>query len=167
MNFNLKGKPKARLTMKIIRNGKEYDLPLTWKIKQFFRELRIQFLNLFRAEKGFADVLTQVGEQQYVDWLDTGTQYIGWGTGEGEHAKGSTTLFTEASESRVQATRSQPVADKLRYEGTLTADGVKTITNAGTFTAAEAGILIVASDFAGVSLGAGEGIKFRWDIEVT
>ena len=53
----------AKLTMQIIRNGKKYDLPLTWKIKQFFRELRIQFFNLFRAEKGYADVLTQAGEE--------------------------------------------------------------------------------------------------------
>ena len=170
MDRKIKTIGKAKLTMKIIRNGKEYDLPLTWKIKQFFRELKIQFLNLFRTEKGFADILTQVGEEFYVDVLDgtaVGTQYIGWGTGTGTHAKASTALFTEATEARVAATRSQPVTDKIRYEGTLTADAAKTITNAGTLTATTAGILIVASDFTGVALAVGEGIKFQWTVEIT
>jgi len=170
MDRKIKTIGKAKLTMQIIRNGKEYDLPLTWKIKQFFRELRIQFFNLFRAEKGYADVLTQAGEEFYVDVLDgtaVGTQYIGWGTGTGTHAKASTALFTEATEARVAATRTQPVADKIRYEGTLTASAAETITNAGTLTALTGGILIVASDFTGVALGINEGIKFQWTIELT
>ena len=100
MDRKIKTIGKAKLTMQIIRNGKEYDLPLTWKIRQFFRELRIQFFNLFRAEKGYADVLTQVGEEWIVDKLDETVQttgdYIAWGTGTGTAAKADTALFTEA-----------------------------------------------------------------------
>lgn len=165
--FQVKGKPKTKLTMKIIRNGKEYDLPFSWKIRNWFKSTRESFLRSLGFKIGFDDVLTSVGEAQFVDWLDTGTQYAAWGTGEGTHDKDSTALFTEASETRVQVTKSQPVADKIRYEGTLTADGEKTITNAGVFTASTDGILIVASDFVGVALNVGEGIKFRWDVEIT
>lgn len=167
MNTNLKGKPKARLTMKIVRNGKEYELPLSWKIRNFWKKTKEAFLRALGFNVGYANVLTQVGEEQYVDWLQKTTNYIGWGTGAGTHDKTSTTLFTESAETRVAASESQPVADKLRYEGTLTAAAAKTITNAGVLTASTAGTLIVASDFTGVALGTGEGIKFQWDVEIT
>lgn len=167
MNFQTKEKPKAKLTMKIIRNGKEYDLSLGWKIKNEFKKIKEEFLRFLGFNVGFADVLVQVGEEQYVDWLDTGTQYVAWGTGAGTHSKSSTTLFTEASEARVTVTRTQPTPDKIRYEGTLSADAAKTITNAGVFTALTGGVLIVASDFTGVALAVGEGIKFQWTVEIT
>lgn len=168
---NLNG--KARLGMRICRakTGKWEGLGLWWNIRQFLREAGIQFCNLFRKTKGYATVLTQVGEEWIVDKLDETIQstgdYIGWGTGAGTAAKGDTTLFTESSEARVVATRTQPVADKIRWVGTMTADGAKTITNAGNFTAATAGTLIVHGDFTGVSLSAGDKIEFTIEVEIT
>ena len=118
-----------------------------------------------------ATVLTQAGEEWIVDKLDETVQttgdYIGWGTGAGTASKSDTTLFTEASEDRVEATRSQPSADKIRWFATLTADGSKTITNAGNFTASTGGTLIVHGDFTGIPLEAGDKIEFTIDIEFT
>jgi hypothetical protein len=117
-----------------------------------------------------ATVLTQAGEEWIVDMLDggaVGTQYIGWGTGGGTAAKGDTTLFTEASEARQSATRSQPAADKIRYVGTLTADGTKTITNAGALTLVTGGVLIIHGDFTGIPLNQNDQIQFTIDMEIT
>jgi len=118
-----------------------------------------------------ATVLTQVGEEWIVHKLDEVVQttgdYIGWGTGAGTASKSDTALFSEASEARVQATRSQPAADKIRWVGTLTADGAKTITNAGNFTAQTGGTLIVHGDFTGIALQQGDKIEFTIDLEIT
>lgn len=117
-----------------------------------------------------ATVLTQVGEEWIVDMLDggsVGTQYIGWGTGAGTAAKGDTALFTEASETRQAATRSQPAADKLRYVGTMTADATKTITNSGVLTLVSGGVLIIHGDFTGIPLNQNDQIQFTIDMEIT
>ena len=164
---------KSKMSFRIWRADKgKWEVPgLWWNMKQLLRELKIQFLNLFRAAKGYATVLTQVGEEWIVDKLDEVVQttgdYIGWGTGTGTAAKGDTALFIEASEARVVGTRSQPVADKIRWVGTLTANAAKTITNAGNFTASTLGTLIVHGDFTGIVLAIGDKIEFTIDIEIT
>lgn len=118
----------------------------------------------------FADVLTTVGEEWLVDKIDetvqTTADYIGWGTGAGTAAKGDTALFTEASESRVSATRTQPSGSTIRWVGTITADGTKTITNAGNFTASSGGTLVCHGDFTGKDLEAGDKIEFTIDLEI-
>lgn len=117
---------------------------------------------------GMADVYTSAGEAFVVDQIDAfGTFYIGWGTGAGTHVKGSTTLFTEASEARVSTTDTQPLADIMQWVATITADAAKTITNAGVFDALTAGNLIVASDFTGVALALGDKIEFTFTLEQT
>lgn len=117
-----------------------------------------------------ATVLTQDGEEWIVDMLDggtVGTQYIGWGTGVGTAAKEDETLFTEASETRQSATRTQPLADKIRYVATMTADGPKTITNAGVLTLVTGGVLIIHGDFTGIPLLQTDQIQFTIDMEIT
>lgn len=122
-----------------------------------------------------ATVYTSVGEGVVADLIDgtSGTHLdatnakIAWGTGAGTAAKGDTTLFTEASEARVAATVSQPTADKNQWVGTLTADGAKTITNAGLFDAASGGNLIVHGDFTGIVLALGDKIEFTISLEQT
>jgi len=99
--------------------------------------------------------------------LSPTTHYIEWASGTGAHSKASTALFGAVSEARVSATKSQPVADKNRWVGTLTADSAKTITNAGVFTASAGGTLLLASDFAGISLALGDSVQFTWDKEVS
>lgn len=119
-----------------------------------------------------ATVLTNVGEQWVAERMaGSGTystatgQYIGWGTGAGTAVKGSTTLFTEATEARatgtVSVTGSTSTA-KWQVVGTITADGTKTITNAGVFSASSSGGLFIHYDFTGVALNAGDSIQFTF-----
>jgi len=172
---NLNGKARMRFRIQRAGSNKWEGLGFWWNLKQFLRELRIQLTNIltFKGPNkwGYATVLTQVGEEWIVDKLDETVQttgdYIGWGTGTGTASKSDTALFTEASEARVVATRSQPVADKIRWVGTLTADANKTITNAGNFTASTGGTLIVHGDFTGIALNSGDKIEFTIDVEIT
>ena len=118
-----------------------------------------------------ATVLTQVGEEYLADKItetvQTKPEYIAWGSGAGTSDKADVALFTEESEARVQGAESQPVADKVRYVATLTADGPKTITNAGTFTLITGGTLVVKGDFTGIPLLLNDQIEFSIDLEIT
>ena len=122
-----------------------------------------------------ATIFTDVGETVVADLVDgtssthlDGTNArLAWGTGAGTAAKGDTTLFTEASESRVVATISQPTADKNQWVATITADGTKTITNAGVFDAAAAGNLVIHGDFSGIALVLNDSIEFTASLEYT
>jgi hypothetical protein len=111
-----------------------------------------------------ANIFTSVGEGLISSYVAADTWYIGWGTGAGTAAKGDTTLFTEASESRVTATDTQPTADSNRFVGTITADGTKTITNVGVFDATTAGNMLLKSDFAGISVESGDNVQFTMTI---
>lgn len=115
-----------------------------------------------------ATVFTSAGEAVIVDLVD-GTSVthlddtngkVAWGTGAGTAAKGDTTLFTEASETRVAVSTSQSAADTHQWTATITADGTKTITNAGLLDAAAAGNLIVKGDFTGIPLVLNDAIAF-------
>lgn len=118
-----------------------------------------------------ANIFTQAGEELVVDILDSTvaqpTWYIGWGTGADTADKTDTTLSTEASEARVAATMSQPSADINQFLATLTADGAKTITNAGVLSASTGGTLLLFSDFTGVVLALGDKIEFTFTLEQT
>lgn len=118
-----------------------------------------------------ANVYTTVGKQMVVDQIDgtkaTPTFKVAWGTGAGTAVVGDTTLFTEASETRVTTTQSQPAADKNQFLGTITADGSKTITNAGIFDAASSGNMYLKSDFTGIALVLGDSIQFTFTLQQT
>jgi len=122
-----------------------------------------------------ADIYTDAGEEQIVDLIDgVGSTHldntngkIAWGTGAGTAAKGDTTLFTEGSESRVAVTTSQPAIDTNQWVGTITADGTKTITNAGLFNAASGVTLIVKGDFAGIPVVLNDQIEFTITLQQT
>ena len=128
-----------------------------------------------------ATVLTQAGEEALIDLIDgtsathlDGTNgNIGWGTGAGTAAKGDTDLFTPATEARVTTTKTQPVADKLQWVGTITANGTKTITNAGLFNGAGTGsppsgaTLIVHGDHTGQAVNSGDKIEYTITFEQT
>jgi hypothetical protein len=138
------------------------------------RTLDLLHLGLLKHALKLAAVLTQVGEEWFVDVLDAVvnnqsafTQYGGWGTGAGTADKPDTTLFTEATESRVATTRSQPAADKIRHVYQITADGAKTITNGGVLTASTSGTLIFHWDHTGQALNLGDAIEYTVDCEIT
>lgn len=122
-----------------------------------------------------ATILTDVGENGVTDLiqgtsstvLSASNAKIAWGTGAGTAAKGNTTLFIEASESRVAAVISQPASDTGRWVGTITADAGKTITNAGLFDAATSGSLYIKGDFTGIVLSTGDKIEFTVDLEIS
>lgn len=91
-------------------------------------------------------------------------KYIGWGTGAGTATRSRTTLYTEASESRVAGTSSRltiaQTNDTYQVSGTMTAGGTKTITNAGLFDASSGGNLFEMFDFTGIALSVGNTIGF-------
>jgi hypothetical protein len=94
--------------------------------------------------------------------------FVGWGTGAGTAAKGDTTLFTEATEARVSGTVSvtgSGATAKYQVVATITADGAKTITNAGNLTASSGGVLIVHGDFTGVALALNDAIQFTLSLD--
>lgn len=115
-----------------------------------------------------AAVETTVGDNMLTDYLDGTTAvpanwYMGWGTGAGTAAKADTTLFTEAAEARVAATKSQPSANVNRLVAQIVAGGSKTITNAGVLDATSGGNLVLHWDHAGIALGAGDSITYTVD----
>lgn len=114
-----------------------------------------------------AQVLVNGGEQWMCDRCSGVSaldgHFIGWGTGAGTAAKGDTTLFTEASEARAVSTvttNGAGASAKYQVQGTITANGTKTITNVGNFDAAAVGNLIVHADFAGITLNVNDQIQF-------
>ncbi len=99
----------------------------------------------------------------------TSPDYIAWGTGAGTVLITSTTLFTEASETRVQGTMTQQTttttSDTFQVVGTMTVAGAgKTITNAGLFDAVSAGNAFMMGDFTGIVLNVGESISFTFKV---
>lgn len=171
--IKLSDRTKTRIRVYRANNGKQETPSIIWKIRQFIREMFLKFTNIFRSEKNkkFATVLTSVGEGFIVDKLMESTNlkanYIGQGTGSGNHSKDSTALFQEAPEDRVIATESKVNGDTYRIVGTLTAIASKTITEVGTFTASTGGTLVIASDFPGIPLNTGDKIEFTIDMEVS
>lgn len=118
-----------------------------------------------------ATILTNRGKEIIVDRiLGAGTEpkFVAWGTGAGTAAVTDTTLFTEASESRVSGTSTKVTVtttnDTYQVVGTLTAAAGKTITNAGLFDAVTVGNLFVKTDFTGVVLATNDSITFTFKI---
>lgn len=121
-----------------------------------------------------ADVVTYGALAWLTDALDGLTYYLGWGTGAAEAARSDSTLSTEASESRVSCsgasvTRQTVVQanDTLQIQGTMTANGTKTITNAGILTASSGGTLLLHSSFNGISLAVGNTVAFTFKLRFT
>lgn len=130
-----------------------------------------------------ATVFTTVGKGWVVDRLEVGAaggaagtigdqKFIGWGTGAGTAAVGDTTLFTEDSGgapayARVSGVVSQPSADTYQVVGSLTANGGKTITNAGLFSDLTVGTLFIKGDFTAIPLLLNDSIEFTISLQVT
>jgi hypothetical protein len=123
-------------------------------------------------------VLTETGEEWTVDKLNesvqTKAEYVGWGTGATVPTKGGTDISTPATEARVLGTSSKTgslATAKLQVVATITANGTKTITNAGLFTTAgtgsppSGGSLIVWGDHTGVALNANDQIQYTFTLD--
>lgn len=126
---------------------------------------------------GVGTTFTSAGEAWAVDLLDTGTQYVGWGTGTTTPAKGDTGLETPASmqnpTTRRTGTRSQALADKLQWLATLEAAGTITINEVGLFDAAGSGDpptggnLVIHAVHTAASLSAGDKVDYTITLEAT
>ena len=116
-----------------------------------------------------ATVFTTVGATRITDLLDetitAPTDYhAAQGTGAGTAAIGDTTLFVEASESRVIGAASQPDTVTNRWVATIVADGTKTITNAGLFDASTSGNMYIKGDFTGIPVNASDSIEYTFEL---
>ena len=124
---------------------------------------------------GLATVFTHAGKAITTNRLKgAGTEpnYVAWGTGAGTAAVGDTSLFTEASETRVAGTSTQQTTaqtnDTYQVVGTLTCAGAgKTITNAGLFDAVSTGNMLMKGDFTGIALNVGDGIQLTMKVQYT
>lgn len=124
-----------------------------------------------------ATVFTDVGKAITTDRVkngDTGAtepNYAAWGTGATGATVTATTLSTEASETRVAGTSTQQTTavtnDTYQVVATITADGTKTITNAGLFDAITTGNLYMLGDFTGIPLTASDAIQFTFKVQYT
>ena len=138
------------------------------------RSLDLLGLGFLKHFLKLAAVLTQAGEEWFVDVLDAVvnnqsgfTQYGGWGTGADTASKDDVALSVEGSEARVATTRSQFAVDKLRHVFQITANAGKTITNAGVLSASTNGTLILFWDHAGQALNQYDAIQYTVDCEIT
>ena len=118
--------------------------------------------------------LVDKGKELMISALNTsGPVHIGWGTGGDTVSETDTSLNTEASEDRVSGTKSIVTTtkdnDTYQVVGEITADGSKTIDNAGLFTdtAANDGDLVVKGGFTGVPVDEGDKIEFTVKIQQT
>jgi hypothetical protein len=122
-----------------------------------------------------ATVFTNTGRAWIVDRMDgtvtTRMTGIAWGTGAGTAAITDTTLFTEASEARVNATLSQVttlvVGDTYQAVGTITANGTKSITNAGLFDASSGGVLLIKGDHSSVPVELNDQIQYTFQLQIS
>lgn len=85
-------------------------------------------------------IWTNLGQNLTIDLLDPATRAgvttsytIAWGSGNTAPAITDTQLVSENPEARVAATVTQPVADTIRFVGTITATGNRTVQEAGVF----------------------------------
>lgn len=105
--------------------------------------------------------------------IGSGTEpkYVAWGTGAGTAGQTDTTLFTEASEARTSGTSSRTTTtttnDTYQVTGTLTANGTKTITNAGLFDASSTGNMFIKGDFTGIVLALNDQIAFTITCQIS
>ncbi len=112
-----------------------------------------------------ADIFTQAGEEIVTDIMDETVAppldwFVGWGTGAGTAAKGDTVIFTEAAETRLADTASQPSADQNQWVATLTSLSGQTITNAGLLSLVTGGVLLIHGDHTGVVLATDDKIEY-------
>lgn len=131
-----------------------------------------------------ASVVTTVGKAINSGRMTGGTapsqtepKFIGWGTGAGAGAVGSTDVSTAATEARVSGTSAQATTtatnDTYRVTGTVTANGTKTITNVGLFDAAgtgsppTGGVLFAIFDGLSLALTSGDSVAFTLNDQFT
>lgn len=119
-------------------------------------------------------VLTDLGEAHVIDAVDAyGTRYVGIGESATAPAKGDTNLGSPSTEARVAAVETQTSADVLQMVGTFTANGTKTLKEAGIFDAAGSGSppsggnLLIHGTFADAPVASGYTVVITVTLEIS
>lgn len=116
--------------------------------------------------------LTTAGREWVIDKMQSTAPnsnavmgWIAWGTGTTAEAVGDTALVTEASEARAVATQTQPAATTDRAVATITANGTKSISEAGRFNQlAVGGVMIQRHKFTAIPVELNDTITFTLDV---
>lgn len=113
---------------------------------------------------------TETGELLVTDYMQGVASppadfYIDMGTGGGTHSKTSAALITPASEARVAVTESQPSADTAQFLAQITADGTKTVDEAGLFDAVTGGNMLMVGDNFSRALALNDIIEFTFTLQ--
>ena len=125
-----------------------------------------------------ATVITNAGEEYVVDKLtetvQTKPEYIGWGEGAGTAAKADTDLFTPVNTDQANSVLRQTgtvsktgtgATAKYQVVATLTSPNVNAKTNAGAWTAATGGTLIIKGDHTSTAMAIGDQIQYTITID--
>lgn len=125
-----------------------------------------------------ATVITNAGEEYVVDKLketvSTEAAYVGWGEGAGTAAKADTDLFTPVNTDQANTTLRQlgttsktgtGATAKYQVVATLTSPNTNNKTNAGTWTAATAGTLVIKGDHTSTAMAVGDQIQYTVTID--
>lgn len=118
--------------------------------------------------------LTTAGREWVIDKLqdvaplsNAMMTFIGWGITATAEAVTDVQLASESTEARVVGTQSQPTATTDRLVGTLTADGIKSITEVGRFNKIDNGAgrqMIQRHVFTAIPLVLNDQITFTLDL---
>jgi hypothetical protein len=125
-----------------------------------------------------AVVITNAGEEWTVDkfteTVSTKPEYIGWGEGAGTAAKADTDLFTPVNTDLANTTLRQlgtssktgtGATAKYQVIATLTSPNALNKTNAGAWSAATGGTLIVKGDHVSTPMASGDQIQYTITID--
>ncbi len=120
------------------------------------------------------NTITDAAVAYLVDDFDNGAEdistmnYHAWGTGACTNPPTcpTTTMVTEAAESRVSGTRSQPSANEYRTVGTITSGSSQTITEWALMSASTGGTAWSLRCFTGIALGSGDKIEFTYTLTI-
>lgn len=125
-----------------------------------------------------ATVITNAGEEFVVDKINEAVQtkpeYIGWGEGAGTAAKADVDLFTPVNTDQANTVLRQlgtssktgtGATAKYQVVATLTSPNVNNKTNAGAWTAATAGTLVIKGDHTSTAMAIGDQIQYTITID--
>lgn len=152
----------ATMTMDAVWEGSEVRVP----------NLLLWFLWALGAMQ--MAIVTQTGRRWIIDKVqdvapnsNSLMDWVGWGTGTNAEDDSDSALQTEAAETRVQGTLSQPTADTDRCVATLETASNQVISEAARFNQVSGGVLLMRMVFTGLSLvfsgGVGDRIEFTMD----
>ena|ERR1051326_3481505 len=125
-----------------------------------------------------AVVITNAGEEftvdKFTETVQTKPEYCGWGEGAGTAAKADTDLFTPVNTDQANTTLRQLATTsktgsgataKFQAVATLTSPNANNKTNAGLWTAATSGTLVVKGDHTSTAMASGDQINYTFTID--